>query len=154
MATVLERRRTTIAATSRLSLPGTSACSRYAFVAVRFLRRRRRAGGLFLVSGELVTACDRLDVSGFGCALSREQTMRFADQNELFPVSYTAGCLRHEIGRCLAPCAAACSQADYAFHVSAAGDFLEGRDRTSGSMPWSDKSPSLQRTYASSRPPH
>jgi excinuclease ABC subunit C len=39
-----------------------------------------------------------------------------------------AGCIRHEIGNCLAPCAAACTQEEYAAHHQAARAFLEGRD--------------------------
>src|SRR5262249_32652426 len=41
------------------------------------------------------------------------QEMVFAEQKELFPVLRAAGCLRHEIGTCLGPCAAACTQAAY-----------------------------------------
>jgi excinuclease ABC subunit C len=54
--------------------------------------------------------------------------MAFAEQPELFPVLRAAGCLRHEIGNCLGPCAAACSRADYAASVRAAVAFLGGRD--------------------------
>jgi excinuclease ABC subunit C len=57
------------------------------------------------------------------------QTMCFADQAELFPVVRAAGCLRYEIGTCLAPCAGACSSADYRAQVRAAQDFLAGTDR-------------------------
>lgn len=102
----------------------------YAFVAVRVPSTATACWGPFPGQRRTRTACDRLNDWFRLRDCPEKQTMRFADQNELFPVSYTAGCLRHEIGRCLAPCAAACSQADYAFHVSAAGDFLEGRDRT------------------------
>jgi excinuclease ABC subunit C len=56
------------------------------------------------------------------------QQMVFADQAELFPVLRAAGCIRHEIGNCLGPCAAACSRADYRANVQAALAFLEGRD--------------------------
>jgi excinuclease ABC subunit C len=60
----------------------------------------------------------------------QSQEMVFADQQELFPVVRAPGCLRHEIGTCLGPCAAACARADYADHVRAARAFLEGRDPT------------------------
>ncbi len=60
----------------------------------------------------------------------QKQTMVFAGQGELFPLVRTPGCLRHDIGHCLAPCAAACTRHDYAFHVEAALDFLHGRDRS------------------------
>jgi excinuclease ABC subunit C len=56
------------------------------------------------------------------------QEMIFADQGELFPIVRAAGCIRHEIGTCLGPCAAACSRAAYADRVRAAHAFLSGRD--------------------------
>jgi excinuclease ABC subunit C len=56
------------------------------------------------------------------------QQMRFSDQQELFPVLRAAGCLRHEIGTCLGPCAAACSHAGYEAQLEAARAFLDGRD--------------------------
>jgi excinuclease ABC subunit C len=58
----------------------------------------------------------------------QKQTMVFAGQAELFPLVRTPGCIRHDIGNCLAPCAAACTRHDYAFHVEAALDFLHGKD--------------------------
>ncbi|HZT80300.1 MAG TPA: UvrB/UvrC motif-containing protein [Gemmataceae bacterium] len=58
----------------------------------------------------------------------RAQVMVFADQQELFAQPRAAGCLRHEIGTCLGPCAAVCTQADYAAQVRAARAFLEGKD--------------------------
>src|SRR5207249_11449013 len=56
------------------------------------------------------------------------QPMRFGDQQELFPVLRAAGCLRHEIGTCLGPCAAACTHAAYEAQLEAARAFLDGRD--------------------------
>ncbi len=58
----------------------------------------------------------------------RAQQMVFADQTELFPLELVPGCIRHEIGLCLAPCAAACSRDGYAAVAAAAVAFLEGRD--------------------------
>ncbi len=58
----------------------------------------------------------------------QKQEMVFADQGELFPEPRAAGCIRHEIGTCLGPCAAACSRAAYAARVGAARAFLEGKD--------------------------
>lgn len=58
----------------------------------------------------------------------QKQPMVFADQQELFPILRAAGCLRHEIGQCAGPCAAACTRAEYGAHVRAAVAFLEGRD--------------------------
>lgn len=56
------------------------------------------------------------------------QQMVFADQGELFPTPRTAGCLRLEIGTCLGPCAAACTQPAYAAQVRAVRGFLAGTD--------------------------
>jgi excinuclease ABC subunit C len=60
----------------------------------------------------------------------QSQEMVFADQGELFPVLRTPGCLRHEIGNCLGPCAAACTRGDYRANVRAALVFLRGEDET------------------------
>jgi excinuclease ABC subunit C len=57
---------------------------------------------------------------------SQTQKMTFADQPELFALPLTPGCIRHEIGNCLGPCAAACSRDDYAANVQAAFAFLRG----------------------------
>src|SRR6516164_802313 len=56
------------------------------------------------------------------------QEMVFADQAELFPIVRAAGCLRYEIGTCLGPCLAACSQRDYSGRARLARDFLDGID--------------------------
>jgi excinuclease ABC subunit C len=58
------------------------------------------------------------------------QEMVFADQKELFPLLRAPGCLRHEIGSCVGPCAAACTRDEYAAHVEAALNFLRGADAT------------------------
>jgi excinuclease ABC subunit C len=58
----------------------------------------------------------------------QSQEMVFSDQQELFPVLRAAGCLRHEIGTCLGPCAAACSHAEYEARLDAARHFLDGAD--------------------------
>jgi excinuclease ABC subunit C len=58
----------------------------------------------------------------------RAQPMVFAGQGELFPVVRAAGCIRHEIGTCLGPCAAACTRPAYLERVQAARAFLEGTD--------------------------
>jgi excinuclease ABC subunit C len=58
----------------------------------------------------------------------KPQTMHFADQGELFPIQRAAGCIRHEIGTCLGPCAAACSSTDYRTQVRAVRAFLSGKD--------------------------
>jgi excinuclease ABC subunit C len=58
----------------------------------------------------------------------QSQTMAFADQPELFALPLAAGCIRHEIGNCLGPCAAACSRDDYAAEVERVLAFLRGAD--------------------------
>jgi excinuclease ABC subunit C len=55
------------------------------------------------------------------------QEMIFAEENKLFPIVRAAGCIRHEIGTCAGPCAAACSRTSYARQVQAARRFLDGR---------------------------
>jgi excinuclease ABC subunit C len=58
----------------------------------------------------------------------RSQEMVFREQQELFPVVRTPGCLRHEIGTCLGPCAALCTRDEYEAAARDALAFLEGRD--------------------------
>jgi excinuclease ABC subunit C len=53
--------------------------------------------------------------------------VRFADQLDLFGVrEETPLCLRADVGKCLAPCAARCSRADYLDQVAVARRFLDG----------------------------
>lgn len=59
----------------------------------------------------------------------QSQTMRFADQRELFPVLEPAGCLRFEISTCLGPCVAAVTRPQYIRSVRAARAFLDGKDQ-------------------------
>lgn len=63
------------------------------------------------------------------CAL--DTRMHFADQAEL-PVAAprTPGCIRHEIGRCLGPCVAATTAAQYNERIRLAREFLAGRHDT------------------------
>lgn len=56
------------------------------------------------------------------------QQMTFADQRQLFNLPLTPGCIRHEIGNCLGPCAAACTRDDYTAQVQAVLAFLRGAD--------------------------
>ena len=58
----------------------------------------------------------------------QSQKMTFADQGELFPLVRGFGCLRHDLGACLGPCAAACTRGDYAAAVRSAIRFLDGDD--------------------------
>lgn len=52
--------------------------------------------------------------------------IRFADQPDLFDYSATPLCLRADLKRCLAPCAARCTRAQYTGQVRLARRFLEG----------------------------
>jgi excinuclease ABC subunit C len=58
------------------------------------------------------------------------QDMRFADQRGLFPMVQGAGCIRHDLGTCLAPCIGACTSRSYSAQVRAAERFLTGEDRS------------------------
>ena len=58
----------------------------------------------------------------------RHQEMIFADQQELFPVLRSPGCLRYEIGTCLGPCIGASTRAAYGSQVRAAFAFLAGKN--------------------------
>ena len=100
----------------------------HAFTATKPPGSARLCFGPFLGAKRTREAADRLNDWFRLRDCPQKQTMRFADQGELFPLVQVPGCLRHEIGNCLAPCAAACTQAEYAFHAAAALDFLEGRD--------------------------
>jgi len=66
------------------------------------------------------------DVLGLrDCRLT--QRVIYADQPELFDgPARTPGCIRLEIGRCLGPCAGACTAAAYADRVRMARAFLDG----------------------------
>jgi excinuclease ABC subunit C len=100
----------------------------YAFTAPRPPRTARHVFGP-VPAGDTVREAVRRVNDWFGlrdCPQARE--MVFADQRELFPLELTPGCIRHEIGQCLGPCAAACGRDDYAAQVAAAVAFLEGRD--------------------------
>lgn len=57
---------------------------------------------------------------------SQKQVFRFAEQLSLFDLDHRPGCLRHELGTCLGPCAAACTRDQYMQRVNAAESFLDG----------------------------
>jgi excinuclease ABC subunit C len=59
---------------------------------------------------------------------TQQQKMHFADQGQLFPLVMAAGCLRHEIGTCIGPCAAACTKEEYTAQVRLARQFLRQGD--------------------------
>lgn len=52
--------------------------------------------------------------------------MRFADQPDIFGHTESPRCIRAELARCLAPCAARCTEAAYRERVELARRFLEG----------------------------
>lgn len=52
----------------------------------------------------------------------------FPEQGELFPVVHPVGCLRYDLGTCLAPCTGTCSQRSYSSHARKAATFLAGKD--------------------------
>ncbi len=56
--------------------------------------------------------------------------MLFAEQLALWDQPLAAQCLRHELGMCLAPCAARCSSADYGSALQRARALLDGSDPT------------------------
>src|SRR5947207_12242081 len=54
--------------------------------------------------------------------------MFYSDQTELFQLSRTPGCIRHEIAKCLGPCVGGCSESQYDERVALARAFLDGSD--------------------------
>lgn len=63
------------------------------------------------------------------------QEITFPEQGGLFPLVRPPGCLRAELGTCLAPCTGACERTDYAAQVKAAVAFLAGdTKRTLGNL--------------------
>lgn len=58
-----------------------------------------------------------------------DRRMHFADQRELFQLMpRTPGCIRHEIGKCLGPCAGGCTVAEYDGRLDLARACLDGGD--------------------------
>jgi excinuclease ABC subunit C len=58
------------------------------------------------------------------------EPMSFADQLPLFPLDRAPGCLRAELGTCLAPCAGGCSRREYTLALRRLKSFLQGDDRS------------------------
>jgi excinuclease ABC subunit C len=50
----------------------------------------------------------------------------FADQREMFQLSRTPGCIRHEIRKCLGPCVGGCTVLEYDRQLALARAFLDG----------------------------
>ena len=60
---------------------------------------------------------------------SQDRPMVFTDQPELFQLEpRTPGCIRYEVKKCLGPCVAGCSVAEYAARIALARAFLDGTD--------------------------
>ncbi|AMV31162.1 UvrABC system protein C [Pirellula sp. SH-Sr6A] len=55
---------------------------------------------------------------------SHKTPMHFSNQLSLFDLEHRAGCVRHELGNCLAPCLPVCSKSGYDEGVAAAVRFL------------------------------
>jgi len=60
----------------------------------------------------------------------RPSEVLFSDQLGLFSEEHEAKCIRGAVGTCLAPCATACSRAEYDDRIVAAVEFLSGRAAT------------------------
>ncbi|MCY2985223.1 MAG: GIY-YIG nuclease family protein [Planctomycetota bacterium] len=57
---------------------------------------------------------------------SQKTPMMYTDQMQLFDLELRAGCVRQEIGTCLAPCLSTCSRQRYGEQVEKAIHFLNG----------------------------
>ncbi len=57
---------------------------------------------------------------------SQKTSMLYSDQLQLFDLELRAGCVRQEIGTCLAPCLRSCSRQGYDEQVQRALQFLNG----------------------------
>jgi excinuclease ABC subunit C len=55
-----------------------------------------------------------------------DMKIHFSDQQELFQIARTPGCIRYEIGKCLGPCVGGCSVSQYEARVAMARAFLDG----------------------------
>ncbi len=98
----------------------------YVFLARRPLARVLANFGPILAGGKARDAVRRLNDWFLLRDCPQAQEMHFAGQAHLFPGDLAAGCLRHDLGTCLGPCTAACSQAAYTTKVRAARAFLSG----------------------------
>lgn len=60
---------------------------------------------------------------------TRDMSLHFTDQADLFGGERAPKCMRGETGSCLAPCAGGCTNAEYMERVELARSFLEGQNR-------------------------
>ncbi len=83
--------------------------------------------GPFLGAGRLHEAVRVLnDLLGLrDCAI--KMPIAFRDQGDLFDSGGRAGCLRHDLGTCLGPCAGFVAEREYRKQVDTAVAFIEGR---------------------------
>jgi excinuclease ABC subunit C len=102
----------------------------YVFLARRPPRNALASFGPIAAGGRAREAVRRLNDWFQLRDCPQSQAMVFAGDAALFPVELSAGCLRHELGTCLGPCAAACSRTDYGKNLRAARSFLAGHDLT------------------------
>ncbi len=86
--------------------------------------------GPFVGAGRARDAARRINDAYRLRDCSQSQTMRFAEQRDLFALELAPGCLRYDIGTCLGPCAGFCSRAGYFNQIQSVRRFLEGVDRT------------------------
>jgi excinuclease ABC subunit C len=85
--------------------------------------------GPFVGAGRVEEALRELnDVLGLrDCRV--DQKMYFSDQRELFVLNpRTPGCIRYEVNKCLGPCVAGCTEAEYTRQLALARAFLDGKD--------------------------
>lgn len=61
----------------------------------------------------------------------KKQIMQFAEQRPLLEEADVAGCIRHELGTCLGPCARLCTSGQYRYRVQLARKFLMCQDEES-----------------------
>ena len=61
---------------------------------------------------------------------SQKTAMHLSEQLSLFDLEQRAGCVRHELGNCIAPCISSCSKSLYAEQTLKAERFLQGGDHS------------------------
>lgn len=115
------RRRLTFICLGRAPAP-------YLFLSRKVTANVQAAFGPINVSRNAVDAVRRLNDWFKLRDCPQPQEMIFPDDGELFPGVRPAGCLRLEIGTCLAPCTGTCERHDYHRQARQACAFLAGRD--------------------------
>jgi excinuclease ABC subunit C len=82
--------------------------------------------GPFFGSGQLHRAVEILNRHFLLRDCSQKTTTRLTDQMSLFVIEARAGCLRSELGTCIAPCLPGASRSKYLKQETAAREFLAG----------------------------